>query len=221
MLYIVSTPIGNLEDITYRAVRVLNEVDLIVAEDTRHVRKLLDKYEIKTRVDSYHSHSDKRKLDKILNFLKEAKNVALVSDAGTPCISDPGFLLVRGAIDNKIQISPIPGPSAFISALVCSGLPVSKFIFLGFLPLKKGRQTLFKSLISEDKPIVFYESPHRIIKTLKDLEQYFGSDRQIILGRELTKIFEEFLRGTIAELRQHFEKKAPKGEFVVILQVQN
>jgi len=217
LLYIVSTPIGNLEDITFRAIKTLESVDLIAAEDTRHVQKLLQKYNIKTKVDSYHSYSDDRKLAKIINLLKENKNIALVSDAGTPGISDPGYNLIKSALENNIQIIPIPGPSALLTALVCSGLPMDKFVYLGFLPVKKGRQTTLESLKEEKRTMIFYESPHRILKTLKDFEKTFGNERQMVIGRELTKIYEEFLRGTISEIRNHFEKKMPKGEFVIII----
>lgn len=217
MLYIVSTPIGNLEDITFRAVRTLHEVDLVVAEDTRHVRKLLDHYKIKTKVDSYHSYSDDRKLHKILNLLEEGKNIALVSDAGTPCISDPGFRLIQKSIEKNIQICPIPGPSAVLAALVCSGLPMDEFEFFGFLPVKKGRQTMLKKLQDERRTMVFYESPHRLLKTLDEFNQAFGADRKIVVAREMTKIYEQFLRGTLLEILDHFKQNSPRGEFVLIV----
>lgn len=216
MLYIVSTPIGNLEDITFRAVRTLKEVDYIAAEDTRHVQKLLKKYEINTKVLSYHSHSGKSKIDKIVDILKDHKSVALVSDAGTPGISDPAYTLIREAIAEDIKISPIPGPSALLAALVASGHRINQFLFLGFLPLKKGRQTLLKSLKDEKRTIVFFESPHRLLKTLNQLQDFWG-DRQIAICREITKIYEEFLRLKISEAIEHFTKNKPKGEFVLIV----
>jgi len=216
MLYIVSTPIGNLEDITLRAIRILKEVDLIAAEDTRHVQILLNKYEIKNAVTSYHSYSGELKLDRIIETLKEGKSVALVSDAGTPGISDPAYQLITRAIQEGIQISPIPGASALLAALVMSGKTMHHFIYLGFLPLKKGRQTLLKSLAEEEKSIVIYESPHRILRTLSDLLEYLG-DRDIAICREITKIYEEALRMKISEAIEHFKKKNPKGEFVLVV----
>jgi len=216
MLYIVSTPIGNLEDITLRAIRTLKEVDLIAAEDTRHVQILLNKYEIKNAVTSYHSYSGELKLDKIIETLKEGKSVALVSDAGTPGISDPAYQLIRRAIEEGIQISPIPGASALLAALVMSGKTMHHFLYLGFLPLKKGRQTLLKSLANEDRSIVIYESPHRILRTLSDLLEYLG-DRDIAICREITKIYEEALRMKISEAIEHFKTKNPKGEFVLVV----
>lgn len=216
MLYIVSTPIGNLEDITLRAIRTLKEVDYIAAEDTRHAKILLNKYEIKTQVLSYHSHSSNAKVDHIINLLNDGKTVALISDAGTPGISDPAYTLIRAAIENGITICPIPGPSAVLSALVMSGLPMNNFLYLGFIPLKKGRQTLLKELASEERTIVIYESPHRILKTLKDLQEYLG-DRNIAVCREITKIYEEAFRGKISEALEYFTKKNPKGEFVLVI----
>lgn len=216
MLYIVSTPIGNLEDITLRAIRTLKEVDYIAAEDTRHAKILLNKYEIKTQVLSYHSHSSNAKVDHIINLLNDGKTVALISDAGTPGISDPAYTLIRAAIENGITICPIPGPSAVLSALVMSGLPMNQFLYLGFIPLKKGRQTLLKELASEERTIVIYESPHRIQRTLKDLQEYLG-DRNIAVCREITKIYEEAFRGKISEALEYFTKKNPKGEFVLVI----
>ena len=217
MLYIVSTPIGNLEDITLRGLRILKEVDYIAAEDTRHTQILLKKYEIVKRILSFHAFSSSHKTEKIINFLKDGKNIALVSDAGTPGISDPGYVLVKRAIEENIEISPIPGPSAFLTALSGSGLPVNKFIYLGFLPIKKGRQTLFKQFLDEKRTIVFYESPHRIIKTLNQLLDVLG-DRNIVLARELTKMYEEFLRGSLSEIIENLKNKNKvNGEFVVIL----
>ncbi|MCK9273138.1 16S rRNA (cytidine(1402)-2'-O)-methyltransferase [Candidatus Gracilibacteria bacterium] len=216
MLYIVSTPIGNLEDMTYRAVRTLKEVDYIACEDTRTSGVLLKHYEIKNNLISFHSHSDNYKLEKIIDLLKEGKNIALISDAGTPGISDPAYNLVRRAIEENIILSPIPGASAILSALVCSGLHTHDFRFIGFLPIKKGRQTLLLSLQNKDYSVVIYESVHRFLKTLSDLEKYFGKDHKIAVGRELTKKFEEFFRGTIEECTTHFKKQGLKGEFVIV-----
>jgi len=216
MLYIVSTPIGNLEDITLRALRTLKEVDLITAEDTRHTQILLNKYEIKTPATSFHSHSSDEKIEQIVRMLKEGKNIALVSDAGTPGISDPAYALIRRALDEGIKICPIPGASSLLAAVVVSGLPMDKFVYLGFLPLKKGRQTLLKSLPDEPRTIVIFEAPHRIARTLSDLKTYLG-DREIAVCRELTKMFEEVVRGTISQTIEHFEKKNPKGEFVLVV----
>ena len=216
MLHIVSTPIGNLEDITLRAIRTLKECDYIAAEDTRHSQILLQKYEIKKPTISFHAFSDERKLHELIELLQQGKNIALVSDAGTPGISDPGYVLIRAAIQNQIKVVPIPGPAAFLTALSASGLPTHQFLYLGFLPLKKGRQTLLESLTQEKRTIVFYESPHRLLKTLAELEQKFG-ERPIVIGRELTKIYEEFFRGTAKEAYQYFTQKPPKGEFVIML----
>jgi len=216
-LYIVSTPIGNLEDITLRALNTLKSVDLIAAEDTRHSQILLRKYEINKPCVSFHSHSGQAKVDKIIDELMDGKNVALISDAGTPGISDPAYVLIQAALENKIEIIPIPGPAAFLTALTASGLPTNQFLYLGFLPLKKGRQTLLNSLKEEERTVIFYESPHRIVKTLFQLEEYFGPERRIVLARELTKIHEEFIRGTISEVKNIFKNRNPKGEFVVVL----
>ena len=220
MLYIVSTQIGNLEDITLRALRTLKEVDYIAAEDTRHTQILLNKYEIKTPTTSFHSYSSNDKLEKIVGLLKEGKNIALVSDAGTPGISDPAYSLIRRALDEKISIVPIPGASSLLAALVVSGLPMDKFVYLGFLPLKKGRQTLLKSLKDESRTLVIFESPHRLIRTLNDLKESLG-DREIAVGRELTKIFEEIVREKISSVIEYFEKKKPKGEFVLVVKGSN
>lgn len=216
MLYIVATPIGNLEDITMRAIRTLREVNLIAAEDTRTSGILLKKYEINTPMISFHAHSDDRKVMELIEKMKAGQNVALISDAGTPGISDPGFKLVRAAREAGVAVVPIPGPSAFLTALSGSGLPINRFLYLGFLPMKKGRQTMLKSLQEEERTIVFYESPHRLLKTLGEFSEYFPG-RKLVLARELTKIFEEFLSGTPAELYEHFQKKSPKGEFVIIM----
>ncbi|MDX9971183.1 MAG: 16S rRNA (cytidine(1402)-2'-O)-methyltransferase [Candidatus Gracilibacteria bacterium] len=216
MLYIVSTPIGNLEDITLRALRILKEADFIAAEDTRHSQILLNKYEIKTPTISFHSYSGEEKIEKITEILKEGKTVALISDAGTPGISDPAYKLIKSAIENGIEINAIPGASALLSALVVSGSHMNEFIYLGFLPLKKGRQTLLKSLAEEKRTLVIYESPHRILKTLSDLQNYIG-DRKIAVCRELTKKFEETRRERISQSIAHFTEKNPKGEFVLVI----
>ncbi len=216
MLYVVATPIGNLEDITLRAIRILKEVDYIAAEDTRHVQILLRKYDIKKPTISFHGWSEAKKLHQLLNILQEEKDIALVSDAGTPGISDPGYVLVKAAIEKGIRVVPIPGPAAFLTALCASGLPTHHFLYLGFLPLKKGRQTLLESFKHEERTIVFYESPHRIQKTLMELNEKIP-DKRIVIGRELTKIYEEFFRGTAAEASAHYQNKAPRGEFVVML----
>lgn len=216
MLYIVSTPIGNLEDITLRAIRTLKEVDYIAAEDTRHVHILLQKYEIATPTLSYHSYSSDAKLEQIIEILKEGKSIALVSDAGTPGISDPAYGLIRRAIEENIKIIPIPGPSSLLAALVMSGKPMHHFLYLGFLPLKKGRQTLLKSLAEEKRTIVIFESPHRLLRTLNDLKTYLG-DREIAVCREITKIYEEALRLKISDAINHFKKTQPRGEFVLVI----
>lgn len=216
MLYIVSTPIGNLEDITLRAIRILKEVDLITAEDTRHVQILLRKYEINTLVMSYHSYSGSEKLEKIISLLKEGKSVALVSDAGTPGISDPAYSLIKRAIEEGVKIVPIPGASSLLAALVMSGKPMHNFLYLGFLPLKKGRQTLLKSLAEEHRTIVIFEAPHRILRTLGNLKEYLG-DRDIAVCREITKIYEEALRMKISEAIVHFTNTKPRGEFVLVI----
>lgn len=216
MLSIVATPIGNLEDITLRALKTLKEADFIAAEDTRHVQILLKKYEIQKPTISFHAWSDDRKLQEIISMLKEGKNIALVSDAGTPGISDPGYALITAAIEAKIQVVPIPGPSAFLTALCASGLPIHHFTYYGFLPLKKGRQTMLNSIVEKEETIVFYESPHRIQKTLEELKERMP-DRQMVVARELTKIFEEFFRGTVTEAAEYFQKKSPKGEFVLMI----
>jgi len=217
MLYIVSTPIGNLEDITLRAIRTLKEADFIAAEDTRHSGILLKKYEIDTQMLSYHSYSGDAKLEKILGLLREGKDVALISDAGTPGISDPAYGLIRAAIDEGIKVSPIPGASSALAALVMSGIGMHHFLYLGFLPLKKGRQTLLKSLADEKRTIVLFEAPHRILKTLGDLKEYLGAERSIAVCREITKIYEEAFRGTVEEAISHFTTNKPKGEFVLVI----
>ncbi len=221
-LFVIGTPIGNLEDITLRALRVLKEVDLVLCEDTRMTARLFSKYDIATPKMSYHAQSKLSKSDKILALLEEGKNLALVSDAGTPCISDPGSLLlaqVREKFGDTVDIVPIPGPSALITALSAAGISVAEFTFLGFLPHKKGRETLFKEIATSSRVMAFYESPHRIEKALESLEKFCGGDRGVIVARELTKIHEEFVRGTSAEVRAHFTKNPDRvrGEFVVIV----
>jgi len=218
--YVVGTPIGNLEDITYRAVRILGEVDLVLCEDTRVTRNLLERYEIKTPTMSYHAQSKISKADKIIELLNEGKNLALVSDAGTPTISDPGSLLVSQIKQNcsEVEVIVIPGPSAVISALSISGVSVAEFTFLGFLPHKKGRETLFKEIGLSERLMVFYESPHRIMKTLESLEK-FAPDKKVIVARELTKIYEQIISGTVLEVQKYFNENQDKirGEFVVVV----
>lgn len=216
-LYTVATPIGNLEDITARAIRILNEVDLIAAEDTRKSSILLKHYEIKTPMTSFHSFTSDAKIKALIRELASGKNMAIITDAGTPGISDPSFALVNRAVGNGIKVVPIPGPAAFLTALMGSGLPMDKFLYLGFIPAKKGRETLFKSLIDEARTVVMYESPHRIMKTLSQMLQIIGGDRQIVIARELTKIYETFHRGSLAKIREEFSTNPPKGEMVILL----
>lgn len=216
MLYLVSTPIGNLEDMTYRGVRVLKEADFIACEDTRTSGVLTKHYGIDRPMLSFHSHSGVAKIDKILEALKEGKTCALISDAGTPGISDPAYALVKAAIAEDIPVCPIPGASAVLSALVCSGAHTHDFRFLGFMPIKKGRKTLFESLKTKDYTVVVYESVHRIDKTVAEIAEHFGPDHQIVIARELTKKFEEFIRGTAAECVEELKLRPRKGEFVVI-----
>jgi 16S rRNA (cytidine1402-2'-O)-methyltransferase len=216
-LYLVATPIGNLEDITYRAVRVLSLVDLIAAEDTRKTKILLDHYNINKPMVSYFSYNEKARTPQLIEKLLEGQSIALVSDAGTPGISDPAFHIVQQALGKGISIIPIPGPTAFISALIVSGLPTDRFVFEGFLPQKKGRKTKLESLKSESRTIILYESPHRILKTLTDIYTYFGN-RSIVVARELTKKFEEIVRGPIQSVLSELGKKQPRGEYVVIIE---
>jgi 16S rRNA (cytidine1402-2'-O)-methyltransferase len=213
----VSTPIGNLADITLRSIEVLKSADLILAEDTRTSLKLLKHYNIKTAVESFHMHNEHKKLEYIINKLKNNVQIALISDAGTPGISDPGFLLVRECVKHEVDIECLPGPTAFVPALVCSGLPTDRFSFEGFLPVKKGRTKRLKQIAEEKKTMVFYESPHRLLKTLNDFSNYFNYESSISVSRELTKLFEETFRGTIKESIKYFEKNKPKGEFVIVL----
>ena len=216
-LFIVPTPIGNLGDITLRSIELLKSADLILAEDTRTSFKLLKHYDIDTPVESFHMHNEHKKLESVINKLRSDFEIALISDAGTPGISDPGFLLVRECINNEVKVECLPGPTAFVPALVSSGLPCDRFSFEGFLPVKKGRTKRLKELSTETKTMVFYESPHRILKTLNDLSNYFNDESQISVSRELTKLYEETFRGTIKESVEHFETKKPKGEFVIVL----
>ena len=217
-LYIIPTPIGNLEDITLRALRLLKEVDLVLAEDTRTSKKLFSHYDVQTPLASFHMHNEHKVLAKYIYRIKSGETFALISDAGTPAISDPGFLLVRECVKNKIEVDCLPGATAFVPALVNSGLPNEKFVFEGFLPVKKGRKTRLKLLIDESRTMVFYESPHRLIKTIFQFAEYFGEERKVSVSREISKIFEETIRGTISELTEHFENKKPKGEFVIIVE---
>ncbi|MGB5171696.1 16S rRNA (cytidine(1402)-2'-O)-methyltransferase [Eudoraea sp.] len=216
-LLLVPTPIGNLEDITLRALRVLKEVDLILAEDTRTSKKLLMHYGIDTPLQSYHMHNEHKILNSIVSKLKSGAQLALISDAGTPSISDPGFLLTRASLEEGIEIECLPGATAFVPALVNSGLPNDRFIFEGFLPVKKGRQSRLKALAEETRTMVIYESPHKLLKTLLQFQEYFGSDRSISVSRELSKLYEETIRGSIAEVLEHFNNNQPKGEFVLIV----
>lgn len=216
-LYLVPTPIGNLEDITLRALRVLKEVNLILAEDTRTSAPLLKHFDIDQKVYAHHQHNEHKAVAEIVRFLKEGQNIALISDAGTPGISDPGFLLVREVLKNGLPVECLPGATAFVPALVNSGLPNDRFTFEGFLPVKKGRQTRIKELASETRTMIFYESPHRLLKFLEELIAYFGAERQASISRELTKMFEENVRGTLAEIKTHFEENILKGEFVIVV----
>lgn len=216
-LYLVPTPIGNLEDITFRALRILKEVDLILAEDTRTSAPLLKHFEIDQKVFAHHQHNEHKAVAEIVKFLKEGQNIALISDAGTPAISDPGFLLVREVLKHDLAVECLPGATAFVPALVNSGLPNDRFTFEGFLPVKKGRQTRLKELIYEPRTMIFYESPHRLLKFLEELIEYFGAERQASISRELTKMFEENVRGTLLEIKTHFEENILKGEFVIVV----
>jgi 16S rRNA (cytidine1402-2'-O)-methyltransferase len=216
-LFIVPTPIGNLEDMTFRAIRVLKEADLILAEDTRTSGKLLKHYEINTHMYSHHMHNEHKTVDNLITRLQGGETIALISDAGTPAISDPGFLLTRACVEHKIDVECLPGATAFVPALVNSGLPNDRFIFEGFLPEKKGRQTRYLALAEETRTIILYVSPHKLLKTLAEFITYFGEDRQICVSRELSKLHEENVRGTVREVLTHFEVKAPKGEIVVVV----
>lgn len=217
-LYLIPTPIGNLKDITLRALEVLKEVDVILAEDTRTSSKLLKHYEINKKLIAYHQHNEHKIIDRLINSLKNGETMGLISDAGTPAISDPGFLLARECIKNDIEIECLPGATAFVPALVNSGFPSDKFVFEGFLPHKKGRQTRLKILQGETRTIVFYESPHRLLKTLKQFAEYFGEERLVSVSRELTKIHEENIRGTVIEVINYYETHTLKGEIVIIVE---
>jgi 16S rRNA (cytidine1402-2'-O)-methyltransferase len=217
-LYVVPTPIGNLEDITLRALRILKEVDLILAEDTRTTGKLLSHYQISTRLQSYHIFNEHKKTTDIADRILAGETVALVSDAGTPSVSDPGFMLVRACLERQVEVECLPGATALIPALVDSGFPSDKFCFEGFLPHKKGRKTRLAELAGERRTIILYESPHRIVKTLQEMQQAMGDERRCSVSRELTKLHEETLRGTFSELLAHFARKEPRGEMVVVVE---
>lgn len=218
MLYLVPTPIGNLKDITLRALEVLKQVDLILAEDTRTTSKLLNHYQVSTPLTPYHQHNEHKILSHLVSQLQAGKTMAVVTDAGTPGISDPAFLLVRECVKEGIKVESLPGATAFVPALVNSGLPCNRFVFEGFLPQKKGRQTLLKKLAEEERTIILYESPMRLVKTLEELAQYLGADRLCSVSRELTKMFEENIRGTLREVADHFKSKTVKGEIVIVIQ---
>jgi 16S rRNA (cytidine1402-2'-O)-methyltransferase len=218
MLYLVPTPLGNLKDITLRALEVLQHVDVILCEDTRISSKLLQHYNIQKPLSPYHQHNEHKIVAHITEQLVAGKMMALVTDAGTPGISDPAFLLVRECIRNNIKVECLPGATAFVPALVNSGLPINRFVFEGFLPLKKGRQTLMKQLSEEERTMVFYESPMRLLKTLNEFIQYFGAERQCSVSRELTKMFEENFRGTLRQVHDYFKEKTIKGEIVIVVQ---
>ena len=217
MLYLVPSPIGNLKDITLRALEVLKEVDLILAEDTRTSSQLLNHYQISKALSPYHQHNEHKIVQHLVDQLKEGKRIALLTDAGTPGISDPAFLLVRECVKNDIKVECLPGATAFVPALVNSAIPSNRFAFEGFLPLKKGRQTALKQLAQEERTMIFYESPMRLVATLEDFIQYFGEQRQCCVSRELTKIFEENKRGSLREVRDHFKQKGVKGEIVIVV----
>ncbi len=216
-LYLVPSPIGNLGDISYRAVEILNKADVILCEDTRTSSVLLRHYNIQKPLTPYHQHNEHKILAHLVEQLQQGKTFALITDAGTPGVSDPGFLLVRECLRNDIPVECLPGATAFVPALVQSGIPSNRFVFEGFPPIKKGRQTLFKQLAEEERTIILYESPHRLVKTLQELATYLGADRQAAVARELTKMFEETRKGTLAELAKHYEATPPKGEIVIVI----
>ena len=218
MLFIVPTPIGNLKDITLRALEVLKEVDVILAEDTRNTSKLLNHYQIQRPLSPYHQHNEHKILQHLIEQLLAGKKMAVVTDAGTPGISDPAFLLIRECIKNNIKVETLPGATAFVPALINSGLTTNRFVFEGFLPIKKGRHTLLTRLSDEERTIILYESPIRLVKTLEDLIEYFGAARQCCVSRELSKMFEENARGNLQEVLDHFKQKTVKGEIVIIIQ---
>ncbi|WP_461532580.1 16S rRNA (cytidine(1402)-2'-O)-methyltransferase [Sinomicrobium sp.] len=214
-LYIVPTPIGNLDDMTFRAVKVLGEVDTILAEDTRTSSKLLKHFDIDTPLQSHHMYNEHKTVTSVVRRIAGGETIALISDAGTPAISDPGFLLTRACVEAGIRVECLPGATAFVPALVNSGLPNDRFVFEGFLPVKKGRQTRLKALVAEQRTMIFYESPYKLVKTLGDFVLYFGEDRPVSVSRELTKIYEETIRGTAAEVLAHYTQNPPKGEIVI------
>ena len=216
-LYLVPTPIGNLKDITFRAIEVLKEVDLILAEDTRTSGKLLKHFDISTHMHSHHMHNEHKTVAAIVKRIQAGETIAIISDAGTPAISDPGFLLTRACVEAGIEVDCLPGATAFVPALVNSGLPNDKFVFEGFLPVKKGRQTRLKLLAEETRTMIFYESPHKIIKTLTHFVEYFGAERPVSVSREITKLHEETIRGTAQEVLKHYENNPPKGEIVIVV----
>lgn len=218
MIYLIPTPIGNLEDMTLRGIRLLKEVDLILAEDTRTSQKLLNHYKIKTIMQSFHMHNEHKKVAQVIQEVLRGKTIALISDAGTPGISDPGYLLVHEALKEGVKVECLPGPTALIPALVQSGLPSDRFVFEGFLPPKKGKQGRLKQMAEESRTTVFYESPHKIIKTLGQMLPYFGSERKLAVVRELSKKFESNFRGSVEEALHFFEEHPPKGEFVIIVE---
>ncbi len=220
-LYLVATPIGNLEDLTVRALRILKEVDLIAAEDTRHSSILLKHYGIETPCTSFHSHSTDAKANALAEDMAAGKNIALITDAGTPGISDPAWSLIQATLAAKVEIIPIPGAAAFLTALMGSGLPMNEFLYLGFIPAKKGRQTLFESLRDQERTVILYESPHRIQKTLEQMLAILGPDRTVVLARELTKMHETFHRGTLGQLAEQFKKAPPRGELVILVAPEN
>ena len=218
MIYLIPTPIGNLEDMTLRGIRLLKEVNLILAEDTRTSQKLLNHYEIKTSMQSFHMHNEHKKVAQVIQEVLRGKTIALISDAGTPGISDPGYLLVHEALKAGVKVECLPGPTALIPALVQSGLPLDRFVFEGFLPPKKGRQSRLKQMAEESRTTVFYESPHKIVKTLGQMLPYFGSKRKLSVARELSKKFESNFIGSLEEALHFFEEHPPKGEFVVVVE---
>ncbi len=217
-LFVVPTPVGNLEDITLRAIRILKEVDLILAEDTRQTKKLLDHFQIQKQLLSYHKFNERKTVESVVEKIQSGMNIALVSDGGTPGISDPGHVLIAACIAEKISVETLPGATAFVPALVNSGFATDEFVFIGFLPHKKGRQTKLKEIALIEKTILLYESPFRVLKLLEELKQHLGTERKISCSREISKMFEETVRGTADELIQHFTKKEPRGEFVVVIE---
>jgi 16S rRNA (cytidine1402-2'-O)-methyltransferase len=216
-LILVPTPVGNLQDITLRALETLRTAETIYAEDTRVTKKLLSHYEINKQMVPFHAHNEHKQLERTLDTIRTNEVTVLVSDAGTPGISDPGFLLVRACVENELEVSCLPGPTAFVPALVGSGFPCDRFVFEGFLPHKKGRQTKWKSFIDEERTIVLYESPHRLVKALEEIVTFLGPDRIVCVAREISKFFEEFRRGTATEVAEHFKKTPPKGEIVLLI----